>query len=66
MPKQTRWTIKRSLDQANKALDKAQNYLVKEGIRYKGVHDDYFEKFSKIVQAIELVKLSVQKLRDSI
>ena len=66
MPKQTRWEIKRGMDQSMASLDSASFYLVREGARFEGTHDDYYQQFAALVQAIEKIKAATQELRDSI
>lgn len=66
MPKQKRWHIKRRLDEAVRACDKAQNYLVETGHEYETIHPDHYEAFTAIVQALELVKDAINKLSENI
>jgi len=66
MPKQKRWYVKRKLDQAVNLLFNAQQHLIVTAQDYKDVHPEIYDNMSEIVTAIEFVKDSIRKLRDSI
>ncbi|KKM70563.1 hypothetical protein LCGC14_1439420 [marine sediment metagenome] len=66
MPRQKRWQIKRRLDEAVGACNKAQNHLVETGHDYETIHPDYYDAFTAIVQALELVKDAINNLIENI
>jgi len=66
MPKQTRWRIKRQVDNALRNIDRAQEWLIVTGKEYEGIHDDYAEAFSAMAKGLETVRLEIIKLRDRI
>lgn len=66
MPKQRRWAFKRSLDQAVKAIDKAQNYLIDVAYPFEIEHPGYFEAFTRILKALESVKEAIIELSDQL
>jgi len=66
MPKQKRWTIKRSLSQAELAVVKAQNYMVLVGREYEQIHSNYYDAFASIVTALEHIRVSIADLNDEI
>jgi len=66
MPKQKRWAIKKKLEQADLAQEKAQNYLVEVGQEFELSHPEYYEAFVTIVSSIELVRQAIKRLSESI
>jgi len=66
MPKQKRWHFKKQLDQADKACDKAQYYIVGVSYEFQMYHPEYFDAFSGIVQMLELTRTAIQQLRDEL
>jgi len=66
MPKQTRWDIKRGMDQAINDLNRAQENLIFEGARFEDHKSDFYGKFKALVQAVEAIKKATIELKDSI
>ena len=66
MPKQTRWRIKQTLEQAHGNVETAQDYLVKLGKEFEAVHPDYYEAFCVIVQALEHCNTAIKQMLDII
>jgi len=66
MPKQKRWSIKRSLTQSEQAVTKAQTYLIETGQLYEIDHPDYYEAFVSIVSGLDLIKTAIISLNDQI
>lgn len=66
MPKQYRWTLKRDLDKAVNHLDKAEDLVLRVGKPFEHVHDDYFDRFIKVVASIHITIEVIKQLRDAI
>lgn len=66
MPKQKRWAIKKKLDQAGQAVQRAQDYVVEVGYDFRDIHPDFYDGFSRIVVALEKLKASIQELSELI
>ena len=63
MPKQTRWAVKRDLDNAITQIRAAQYQLTKWGSKYEGPHPDYFEMFSALVLACDTLINGIEALK---
>jgi hypothetical protein len=66
MPKQQRWYIKQELGYAIGNLDSAEDKIAKVAKPFEHVHDDYFDKFVKILASIHVTKEVIQQLKDEI
>lgn len=66
MPKQKRWQLKRQLEQAINDIDRCERNLALVGAEFAGVHDDYWQALSSIVQGLELLRGSLEKIKDAI
>jgi len=66
MPKQTRWKIKRQMDQAANNCDQAINNLVTSGHPFEAAHPDYYQAFCQITNNLEQIKATIIALRDQI
>jgi len=66
MPKQKRWTIKRNMDQAITHLDKAIDNLALAGHEFEAPHPDMYHHFAGIITGLDMLKSSVNTLKDSI
>lgn len=65
-PKQTRWRIKRELDQSINNINRAIDDMVKAGHEFEGVHPDYYVRFCMIAQFAHTMIKAVEQLRDDI
>lgn len=66
MPKQTRWQLKRDLEQAVGNLDTASEYLIRVGSRFKGVHDDYYQALEQIYVNLQIIVKAINDVKDMI
>jgi hypothetical protein len=66
VPNQTRWRIKRVLEQVELNIKKAQEYLTTEAQLFKDVHKDIYDTFCSIVTALEVILPCISKLKESI
>ena len=66
MPKQKRWQLKRDLDQAINLCSTANEYIVRVGSQFKGVHDDYYQALERIYVALEVTIKSIREVKDII
>jgi hypothetical protein len=66
MPSNTRQAVQRRLDQAIGNLETAKGYVMEEGMKYKDIHDDYFQVFGMITMMIDLAIAETASLRDKI
>ena len=66
MPKQKRWYLKRELDYAIGNLDSAEDKVLRVAKPFEGVHDDWFDRFIKVVASIHITIEVIKQLRDEI
>ena len=66
MPKQTRWMIKRTCDQALNDVTRAQQNLVTLGAMFEEHHPELYVELCEMVAALEPVKGTITEFRDKI
>jgi len=66
MAKQARWDIKRKLEYAYKDLEAAQQLIVETAVPFEAGHQDFYEAFCGLVQALEAIKTALKGVSDRI
>ena len=66
MPKQKRWQLKRSLEQAVNDLDRCQKNLITVAAQFDGVHPEFYKALSIQVQGLELSKGFINQIKDAV
>ena len=66
MPKQTRWAIKRKLDQVDTHLLIAEKGLAELGGLYEEHHPEIYDSLSLMIHSIESIRIVVNQQRDII